>query len=124
MNLILEFFEPSTEVWICCRNILLIGISSIVFIWLSALILARTRIFANDAMLRVYFAWMTTFALHTLLITIFLLTVAMRHKVYEVSLSYCLPYLLFVFMSGYLGLKLNGKIQERLSKIKERQKEE
>jgi hypothetical protein len=121
MSLILEFFEPSTEWWICCRNILLVGVSSLVFIWLLAFILARTRIFANkDAMLRVYFAWMTAFTLHALLITIFLLAVAMRHKVYEVSLGYCLPYLLLVFMSGYLGLKLNAKIQERLNKIKEK----
>lgn len=124
MGLILEFFEPMTLGEWFGKFLLLIA-GSFVFVWLLALILSQTQAFIKkDIELAVYLSWLTGFAIYTLLMTVFLITISAHYKRLDISLWHSVPFLLIIIVSDLVGLSLFNKITGKLSELEKELKKE
>lgn len=124
MQRIVEFFEPvEIQPWLV--KIVVLFLASYFFIWIVALILSRISWFAReDAILKIYFGWLTPFTLNTLFAMLLLLFSAVYYKELDISLWYCLPFLLLAVISSMFAFGLIGNISERIEKIENRLEEE
>ncbi|MDP3013770.1 MAG: hypothetical protein Q8M92_05965 [Candidatus Subteraquimicrobiales bacterium] len=114
MSFILEFFETQ----FILKGVLFL-ILSLVFIWVTASIFSRTKLIVQrDIELKVYCGSLIAFGLYNVIVALFLILIARHYKELDISLWYTMPYLIALFVSFFLTLDINNKIQTKLLQIK------
>ena len=109
---LIEFFEPvKIELWLI--KVILLYIASYGIIWICALILCRL-LGGERLVIRVYLGWLFSLSVHSIFFTFFLLTSAKHYKELGISLWFCIPYLIPIFLNGIIGLDILNKIKNSL----------
>ena len=117
MSSVLLFFEPTQDALVGWGvKVILLAVGSAVFVWLLALILARTRLLVRTgAELKVDFAWAAAFMVNAALLSVLLISISKHYRSLDIAWEYAIPFLAMVLVSGALGMVMNSRAKDLVS---------